>query len=197
MTDHKRGCPLAGVEEEFSSCACFPPPVTDEPSLSPEEEAELVDRINGSPYLRPVTDEGYVEAVARAIRQTYQPFYISWEQALNFARAALSVPRPDHLVRNEVLEEALDAFPEQTRAMLKRGMPIRALDRTKEYLPWRLFDHQQAYTNHQQTLFRLGERGGLSWCEAAAIIEKRKWHSMDEADAKAACYRALKAVEPK
>ena len=46
---------------------------------------------------------------------------------------------------------------------------------------WSLFErHQeQALKNHSQTLERLAERGGLSCCEALAIIENRRWKRMD------------------
>lgn len=36
----------------------------------------------------------------------------------------------------------------------------------------------QAVRNHQQTLARLAERGGLSPCEALAVLEDRKYISM-------------------
>lgn len=45
----------------------------------------------------------------------------------------------------------------------------------------------QASTNHGQTLARLAERGGLSPCEAVAILEDRRWHLMSDDDA----YRRL------
>ena len=44
-------------------------------------------------------------------------------------------------------------------------------------LPWALIEphRQQAMKNHGQTLERLAERGGLSFDEAAAVLEDRKW----------------------
>lgn len=36
----------------------------------------------------------------------------------------------------------------------------------------------QAEANHWQSLERLAERGGLSACEAIAILEDRKWRHM-------------------
>lgn len=47
-------------------------------------------------------------------------------------------------------------------------------------IPFSLLDENQAIKNHQQSLKRLSERGGLSACEALAIIEKRPWKSMFE-----------------
>ena len=35
---------------------------------------------------------------------------------------------------------------------------------------------RQAQSNHGQSLKRLAERGGLSACEANAILEDRRWH---------------------
>jgi hypothetical protein len=48
-------------------------------------------------------------------------------------------------------------------------------------VPWdSLSPHlTQALRNHGQTLARLAERGGLSACEALAIIEDRRWSAMD------------------
>ncbi|MCD2164331.1 hypothetical protein [Comamonas koreensis] len=45
-------------------------------------------------------------------------------------------------------------------------------------LPWSMIapHEKQAQANHGgQTLERLAERGGLSFCEAAAIMEDRRW----------------------
>lgn len=58
----------------------------------------------------------------------------------------------------------------------------------KEYIPWAVLQcHEaQALRNHDQTLERLAERGGLDWFEAAAILEDKTWRelsnlSLDEA----------------
>lgn len=40
----------------------------------------------------------------------------------------------------------------------------------------------QAQRNHYQTLRRLHARGGLSWCEALAVLEDRPWR--EDPDAK-------------
>lgn len=37
---------------------------------------------------------------------------------------------------------------------------------------------RQALRNHSQSLKRLAERGGLSACEAVAVLEDREWHKM-------------------
>jgi hypothetical protein len=44
-------------------------------------------------------------------------------------------------------------------------------------IPWAMIapHAEQARRNHGQTLHRLHERGGLSWCEALAVLEDRKW----------------------
>lgn len=42
----------------------------------------------------------------------------------------------------------------------------------------------QTWRNHGQTLKRLAERGGLSDCEACAVLEDRRWRRMDAAEAK-------------
>jgi len=62
-------------------------------------------------------------------------------------------------------------------------------------------DHaKQAYENHRQTVERLAERGGLSWCELCAVVQDRKWSKMETADAieqvRAAEARYLAALDP-
>lgn len=54
-------------------------------------------------------------------------------------------------------------------------------------LPWSMLaSHEnQAVKNHSQTLARLAERGGLSACEACAVLEDRPWRSMPAAEAHA------------
>lgn len=59
-------------------------------------------------------------------------------------------------------------------------MPIQNVKPRIE-IPWAMIaGHQkQAMRNHSQTLERLRERGGLSACEALAILDDRPWHRMD------------------
>jgi len=55
-------------------------------------------------------------------------------------------------------------------------------------IPWAMIaPHEgQARRNHcGQTLQRLAERGGLSACEAIAVLEDRRWQQMDQDDATA------------
>lgn len=49
-------------------------------------------------------------------------------------------------------------------------------------VPWELIaqHERQAQSNHSQSLERLAERGGLSPCEALAVIEDRQWRKMDQ-----------------
>jgi len=54
-------------------------------------------------------------------------------------------------------------------------------------------DHaEQARANYYQSVDRLAERGGLSWCELYAVLHNRKWEKMAVNDAMIAC-RALEA----
>lgn len=55
---------------------------------------------------------------------------------------------------------------------------------------------RQADRNHGQTLHRLAERGGLSACELAAVLEDREWHSMPEHEGWAAIFRAAVKAMP-
>ncbi len=63
-------------------------------------------------------------------------------------------------------------------------------------IPWAAIEEhgRQAMANHGQTLKRLAGRGGLGVCEAVAIIEDRRWHRMDKADAE---QRLIELCKPK
>lgn len=50
-------------------------------------------------------------------------------------------------------------------------------------------DRRWADRNHGQTLERLKQRGGMSWCEMVAIVAHRKWDKADQHTAKAECER--------
>lgn len=58
--------------------------------------------------------------------------------------------------------------------------------KTKEYIPYIVIasHEKQALINHGQTLSRLAERGGLSYCEALAVLEDRKWKRIEQRVAK-------------
>lgn len=64
------------------------------------------------------------------------------------------------------------------------GMPVLGHD-DMEPLPWPIIvPHAiQAQINHNQSLKRLAERGGLSPCEMLAVLEDRPWQKMDTAEA--------------
>lgn len=71
----------------------------------------------------------------------------------------------------------------------ERQFPI--LPSSENYsIPWGLIapHEEQALKNHGQTLERLAQRHGLSFCEAVAIIEDRPWRRMDNAWIKLAYY---------
>lgn len=52
-------------------------------------------------------------------------------------------------------------------------------------VPWSIMEPHgaQARDNHGQTLKTLAARGGLSHCEAVAVLENRNWRPMDAAEA--------------
>jgi hypothetical protein len=52
-------------------------------------------------------------------------------------------------------------------------------------IPWSVIapHARQAWDNHSQTLDRLAQRGGLSRCEAVAVLEDRPWRKMDQIEA--------------
>lgn len=53
--------------------------------------------------------------------------------------------------------------------------------RPKQYIPYGLLlvHEHQAWENHGQSLYQLARRGGLSWAEALAIIEGKKWRDAE------------------
>jgi len=60
-------------------------------------------------------------------------------------------------------------------------------------IPWSLIaPHEaQAQKNHDQSLSRLAARGGLSWCEMAAVLDDRSWRAMPDGDSFAAVLSRL------
>lgn len=56
---------------------------------------------------------------------------------------------------------------------------------------------QQARYNHSQSLSRLNERGGLSACEALAVLENRSYQRMSASAANAKLLEAVQAYERK
>ena len=53
-------------------------------------------------------------------------------------------------------------------------------------IPWKsIAPHEkQALINHGQSLEKLASRGGLSWCEALAVLQDSKFIAMSEEEAK-------------
>jgi hypothetical protein len=56
-------------------------------------------------------------------------------------------------------------------------------------IPWRIVEPHaaQARRNHGQALEELAARGGLAWCELAAVLADRNWSAMPEGRAKLFC----------
>jgi hypothetical protein len=71
-----------------------------------------------------------------------------------------------------------DTFPVLYRG---REMPRQWLELLPD-VPWRFIEpHEaQALRNHDQTLERLAERGGLCPSEMLAVVEDRRWVQMNE-----------------
>lgn len=66
---------------------------------------------------------------------------------------------------------------------------MRIMDSGGLSVSFETLNEEWAQRNHDQSLARLNERGGLGACEALAIIERRPWHPMDKAAALAAIRR--------
>lgn len=68
-------------------------------------------------------------------------------------------------------------------------------------IPWDVLNEEWCRRNHGQTTFQLAARGGLSPCEALAVIERRRpWGRMGRYEAivklKAACSTSDAATKP-
>lgn len=63
-----------------------------------------------------------------------------------------------------------------------------------EYIPFSILSEQWAKNNHQQTLDRLNERGGLCVYEALAIIERRDCYNIPDETATDILNKHLKAM---
>lgn len=60
-------------------------------------------------------------------------------------------------------------------------------------LPWRMIEphENQARRNHAQSLETLAGRGGLSTCEAVAVLQDRPWRKMPSQEAEWALVKLL------
>ena len=67
---------------------------------------------------------------------------------------------------------------------MDKGFPI--LKSNGETIPWdSIIPHEeQALRNHGQSLEKRASRGGLSWCEALAVLQDSKFIAMPEEEAK-------------
>lgn len=70
---------------------------------------------------------------------------------------------------------------------MTRMFPIMRGGLKSTMIPWAMIapHEKQAQLNHDQTLERLAERGGLSHCEAIAVLEGRDWFPMENESAEA------------
>lgn len=80
----------------------------------------------------------------------------------------------------------VDALRAGEREGLMRIMRANMPDDCPRYIRMDALNQEWAQKNHDQTLKRLNERGGLSACEAAAIMQRRQWYRMAVEDAIAA-----------
>ena len=65
------------------------------------------------------------------------------------------------------------------------------------YIPMNIMSERQAKRNHMQTLERLNERGGVTWVEAAYIIEEKRFdmcNPMSDDEALIIIFNAMMAL---
>jgi hypothetical protein len=63
-------------------------------------------------------------------------------------------------------------------------------------IPWEAIQPHgaQAIKNHKRTLLWLAARGGLSWCEAYAVLTDSPWRDIDAQDARNAVQRLVSHI---
>lgn len=73
----------------------------------------------------------------------------------------------------------------------------RVKEKTKDYIPYAVIEshEEQAIINHGQTFQRLAERGGLSYSEALAVLEDRRWTDVEQNEAKHKVYCIVQAFD--
>ena len=93
---------------------------------------------------------------------------------------------------------ATDAMPIMRRRYEVDASELRKAGETQMVIsvPMSLLEphSRQADRNHGQTLRGLKSRGGLSACEAVAIIEDRDWRAMDVVDSNRRIRAAILAI---
>jgi hypothetical protein len=97
------------------------------------------------------------------------------------------------LARKSMLTPAeQSALTAAIEAMQRQGEPVAwfPLLGTPFAVDRRLLNEEQAKRNHFQTLDQLARRGGLSPCEARAVVERRDWRSEETRDSFAALIAA-------
>jgi len=64
--------------------------------------------------------------------------------------------------------------------MSEKRFPVLKSPGDIKSVPWDLVEphREQAMKNHQQTLERLAERGGLAWCELFAVMNGMSWFDL-------------------
>lgn len=94
-------------------------------------------------------------------------------------------PPPMRAVRgwsftHEQLAAFADALAAQAAQAARTARRFPIMRHPDIVLPWTLIElhEEQAQRNHYQSLQRLAERGGLSCCEAAAVLENRSWQKI-------------------
>lgn len=116
----------------------------------------------------------------------YQVLFIAMDADANAADVVVYQGEDGNLwtrhkaVFDEILPNGIPrykAFGAMFPIMGKNGGPA---DPRQVPLAMLLPHAEQAGINHGQTLQRLAERGGFSWCEAAAVLQNRRWEPMDQ-----------------
>lgn len=103
-------------------------------------------------------------------------------KVIEFLKAVQKIPSHDRVpaISDENLECLINQMDMVKEDCRYDPYPILG-SRPRQYIPrGLLMIHEgQAWKNHGQSLTQLAQRGGLSWAEALAIIEGKKWRDAE------------------
>lgn len=101
---------------------------------------------------------------------------------IEFLKAVIKIPQPyrNPAIGDEDLEDLINQLDMAKEDEKYSPYPILGT-RPQQYIPrGLLMVHEgQAWKNHGQSLSQLAKRGGLSWAEALAIIEGKKFRDSE------------------
>jgi len=144
-----------------------------------DEAHKLVDYVYSRPTGEPSQEVGgvMITLAALCLANNLDMHSAGEKELARISQSEMVVKIREKQKRKPAMSPLPGAYPERQPTAVQDGwMPILG---TCLGIPTKLLNEQQAKTNHNQSLAKLRERGGISLDEALAIAEKRKWRSID------------------